>query len=855
METIFKWLESLILKIIRNPWVTIATSSLLAVVGFLLALNLRIDTDLSKLIPRSYHSVQALDKLREQVGAEHEVAVIIESPSFEANKAFAEALIPKALAMSRSNGQPYFLRSEFHKNIDFLKNNALYFATDHELDELTDFLHRKIEEAKQEANPFYFEIDEEPDTKTDSLGRELSSMYDELIGSEYPISKDSTAMAVRLYPSGSQTDITFIRNAYADLQKEVDRLNPGSFHPEMKVVLAGRLIRTLIEVQAITRDVRNSFGAGVLMLLLFVVTYFQYKSYRAKAGDHFSLPLVIRELRQVPGHTLLLAAPLALSLAFTFGIAWLAYQTLTIMTATLGLLLFGMGIDFGIHFYARYAEERGQDQSVEESIIITFMTTGQAIAVVGITTAAAFFILMIADFKGFSEFGFIAGMGLLFSILAYIFFLPALLVVLERYRWLDLTGIPQKNVPENRQAQNDATQSGIVKRLIPYSIVGIAIVITAITIWELPNLKFEYDFGKLEPEYEEYVKLNREMNKVYSDRKTRNAAYIIVDTPDQAITVAQKLRERVARDSKTPTVREIEIFQDRFPFDDSSAHKRLQRIANIRELLEDPFLASSKDEQIQQLREAASTRQAIPLREVPSFIKAPYTSKTGAVGNLVIIYPSVGLSDGQNSMLFAADVGEVTLDNGKTFYAGSTSIVASDMLRLMIEETPWMVGLTILFIIIFKLIVLRGVKWMVLALLPLIASFMWMFGFMELFGWKLNFYNLVVLPTVLGIGDDSGIHIVHRYLEEGKGSISKVLRSTGEHISISALTTMLGFGGLLFTLHPGMRSIGEIAVLGIGLSLFAALFLLPALLRIMELHGRREDQATPADHVGKNSTT
>ena len=45
---------------------------------------------------------------------------------------------------------------------------------------------------------------------------------------------------------------------------------------------------------------------------------------------------------------------------------------------------------------------------------------------------------------------------------------------------------------------------------------------------------------------------------------------------------------------------------------------------------------------------------------------------------------------------------------------------------------------------------------------------------------------------------------------------------------------MLGFGGLLFSIHPGMRSIGEIAVLGIALSLFAALLLLPSLLHLME---------------------
>lgn len=123
---------------------------------------------------------------------------------------------------------------------------------------------------------------------------------------------------------------------------------------------------------------------------------------------------------------------------------------------------------------------------------------------------------------------------------------------------------------------------------------------------------------------------------------------------------------------------------------------------------------------------------------------------------------------------------------------------------------------------------------MLLALLPLVLSFLWLFGLMDAFGWKLNFYNLVVLPTILGIGDDSGIHIVHRYLEEGKGSVRRVMHSTGEHISVSILTTMLGFGGLLFSIHPGIRSIGETAVLGIGLSMLAALFLLPSLLRLLE---------------------
>ncbi|MDZ7680432.1 MAG: MMPL family transporter [Fodinibius sp.] len=827
MENLFLRLRPFIKTIIRHPIATLVAALVLAATGFILALNLRIDTDLSELIPRSYPSVQALDKLREQVGAEHEVSVVIESPSFAANKRFAEELIPKALELRQPNGEPYFLRASFRKNIDFLKQHALYFATDQELLQLEDFLNQKIEQAKEEANPFYFEL-EDNHPELDSLGDELSAVYNDLIGSEYPISADSTVMAIKLYPSGSQTDLQFIRSAYQELRSLSDNLHPGSYHPDMNIVLAGRLLRTLIEVQAITRDVFTSFGSGVLMLLVFVILYFQYKSYRAQAGDYFSIRLIFRQFRHIPAHTLILALPLVLSLTLTFGIAWLAYQKLTIMTATLGLLLFGMGMDFGIHFFARYSEER-ESRSVDEAILTTFNTTGQAITVVGITTAAAFFILMLADFKGFSEFGFIAGVGLLLSILGYIFFLPALLVVLENTGWLNLSSNSQKIITQSVPTHNKAPW----KQWVPFAIIGAALFITGITMVELPHLKFEYDFAELEPEYPEYDTLRRKMNRVYSDSRTKNAAYVIVENGQQAIAVARVLRARMQSDT-TPTIREVETFQDRFPNDDASANAKLDRINLIRKLLDDPFLKSSNDPQIQRLRDAASTRQPISLAQVPDFITAPFTSKTGEVGNLVIIYPSVGLADGRNSILFAEDLSNISIPGGENFNAGSTSIVASDMLILMIDETPVMVMLTILFIIIFKIIVLRGIKWMVLALLPLTVSFLWMFGFMELLGWKLNFYNLVVLPTVLGIGDDSGIHIVHRYLEEGRGSIRRVLRSTGEHITISAFTTMFGFAGLLFSVHPGMRSIGEIAVLGIALTLFAALFLLPTLLYFME---------------------
>lgn len=808
---------------------------ILAIIGLALARQLRIDSDFSKLIPESYPSVQALEKLKEQVGTINEVALVIESNSFETNKEFAERLIPRAMSLrNRMDGELYFNRVEYRKETSFLENNALYFATDEELTTLEEFLDDKIEEARLEANPFYFDLDldeENSESSTDSLGQVLEDTYNDLIGEEFPISPDSLTMALKFFPAGSQTDIQYIEELYSDLQLLADSLALAMDAPEIKVTLAGRLIRTLIELEHIYNDVQNSFAAGVIMLLLMVTTYFFYKNYMVRTSGGWSSGVFLSEIMRIPVTALIMSVPLTFSLCWTFGVTWLLLDTLNIMTSTLFLLLFGMGIDFGIHFYARYIEERGEGHTVLDAIDTTFMTTGLAITAVGITTSAAFFILMLADFKGFSEFGFIAGLGILFAIITMIFVMPAFIILLERYGVLKTAS---KNVQIKSQSNEVASPQSSVKTVLATAILLISGGLTFLSIWYSGRISFEYDFGNLEPHYETYSALQREARKVYSDRQTRNAAYVIADTPNDAVQVRAVLSDRIDTDTLSPTIRSVETLQDRFPFTEAEEQQKLRRIAGIRQQLDDSFIRTDTSDQLEMLRKAASTETPVQLQQVPGFLLDPFTANDGTVGNLVIIYPSVGLSDGRNSMDFADDLTEISIQNGQVYTAASTSIVASDMLRLMLDEAPVMIALTLTFIIFIKLVIFQSFKWMGLALLPLVISFLWLFGLMEIAAWKINFYNIVVFPTILGIGDDSGIHMIHRYIEEGKGSIYKVVRSTGEHITVSALTTMLGFAGLLFSSHPGMRSIGELAVAGIGLMLFNSLVLLPALLYFME---------------------
>ncbi len=814
--------------VVRQVWTVVLLALVVSIAGFWFARQLRIDTDFSNLVPRDYPSVQALEALRETVGSEATVDVAIVSPSFEANKAFAEQLIPRALALAPSpQAEPYLNRVDFEKDTAFLEQNALYFATYAELDSLESYLRDKIRDAKLDANPFFFDLDDEEDESDDETAydpeRDLQEVYDHIIGKRYPVNEDSTIMALRFYPSGSQTDIGFIETLYDDLDALIVELTPTAYHPEMKVAPAGRLLRQLVEVRAISDDVLGSFAAGVTAVLLLVVGYFFYKGYTARAGHRFSRRVLIAQLVRIPVLAGLIGIPLLMSLSWTLGVAWFAFGKLNMMTSTLGLVLFGLGIDYGIHFYARYTEERSLGRTAADAAESTFTSTGKAIALGAFTTAAALYVLTGADFRGFSEFGFIAGTGILFAVGAMTIVMPALLILFERYRLLNF---------EVGAGVRTALQGyGRIPGARGLVLGSMGLVIAALVF--LPRVGFQYDFGALDPVYEEYDAKRNLIGEVYPSRG-RNPAYVLVDDPSEAPAVEEAIERHAQADTLSPTIDRAETLQERFPMVDEEQQHKLDRIAEIRALLADPFVQADTDEGLARVELAAGTVQPLTIEQLPESIRNRFISKTGELGGFIVIYPSVGLADGRASMAFADDVGEIVTEDGNTYYAGSPSIVAADMLRLMRSDAPWMMAGALIMVILIMWINFRAVRWVALATAPLVVGVLWMILVIELVGLQLNFYNMIVLPAILGIGNDAGVHLVHRYQEEGPGSIRRVLRYTGEHIAMGSFTTMIGFAGLLLSFHPGLHSIGELAVVGIGATLLAALLFLPAALQWLE---------------------
>jgi len=104
-----------------------------------------------------------------------------------------------------------------------------------------------------------------------------------------------------------------------------------------------------------------------------------------------------------------------------------------------------------------------------------------------------------------------------------------------------------------------------------------------------------------------------------------------------------------------------------------------------------------------------------------------------------------------------------------------------------------------------------------------------------------HFLNYIAIPIQFGIGVDYSVNLYSRFLQEGKGSIVRVLRTTGGAVMITSLTTIIGYGALWFSLNGAINTFGTLANLGEVTCLMAAIFILPAYLSIFRQGGSEHD--------------
>jgi predicted RND superfamily exporter protein len=782
-------------RFVHQYYVPILLIGLFAsVLGGYFTSKLTLQSDLAGLLPDSFESVKALNRIKEKVGSVGHLRIILETEKFEVAKAFAEHLEPKLLA------NPLINYVDYRNDVAFYKKNALLFLELGELDSLHTAVQNKIDAEKQKLNPLFVDDlfgDEEEESADDDLVS-WEEKYKEHEPKEYYNNNDSTVWVIRVYPVATSTNIKFAEKLFNEVKSIVEAADPKTFDSDLSVLYGGGFKNQLDEYAVVKGDILGTAAYGFGGVFLLIVLYF-----RGLSG------------------AFLITITLILSLCWTFGVTYWIIGSLNTITGFLFIILFGLGIDYGIHAFARYAEGRRTGLNFEESIEKLVTQTGKALTTTALTTAAAFLSLMLMDFKGFSELGFIAGVGILFALVAMVIMLPALITLFERLRILRLPPVKTENREFRRQ------EFGYARPILLIS--GLT---TLFSAFSFSQVEFEYDFTNLRAISKERQKVMDKTGSVF--KLSESPAVVLADSREEVTKIVDAVNVTIDTDTLSPTVKTVRSVFSLVP---AKQLEKLAKIKEIRELIEDEadgVVTGEDKKRLDRLVEYLQVREPFVWDDLPEKDKRQFIDKQGNIGNFVFIYPSVGLKDGKNAIEFRNDVGTITTADGKTYHASSSNIILAEMLIIMIREGRLAVVLTFLVVFFVVFLDFRNLKATLFVLTPLAVGVLWMGAIMFLFGMKLNFFNIVVLPSVIGIGVDNGVHIYHRYKEEGPGSLYYVLKNTGLAVSMTTLTTIVGYSGLILARHPGLNSIGDLAVIGISAAFLTAIIVLPSLLQLFE---------------------
>lgn len=780
-------------RLIRHHRLILVVALLATVAGAYFSAKLPLKSDLDDLLPDSFASVHAMNRMRQEVGGSGRLRVVLETKDFAAARRFAHDLDQRLMAT------PYVKYVDYRNNVAFYRRNALLFLDPEALDSLRDGIQHAIDKQKQRLNPLL--VDDLFGEPSEDKGGDLASWeekYKEKEPREYYTNADSTILVVEVFPDQAQSALTFTRTMLRAVQEVVDSLHPTGYASDMQVYYGGNMKNRLDEYEVVRKDILGTALYGITGVFLLIVLYF--RSFVAAT---------------------LISVSLTFSIAWTFGLTYLLIGELNTITGFMFVILFGLGIDYGIHTFARYAESRRLGMDPQQAMQQMVCQTGSAVATTALTTAAAFYLLLLMDFKGFSQLGFIAGTGVLFAFLAMVMVLPALIFPMERWGLLRFTA--------------SAPGSGrVIRRPIPHArpIVVAAAVLTVAGVAMSSGLGFEYDFTNLRAISPERQIVSQKTEGVFT--LSESPAVVLADSRSEVDAIVTTVKAHKAVDSLTPTIQTVRSIFSLVPDDQPL---RLAKIGAIRDLVDreaEGVVTGEDKRRVDRLREYLAVDRPFTWDDVPAEDKRQFLTTKGEIGNFVFIYPSVPLRDGRQAIAFRDDVGTIRTASGKVYYAASSNIISAEMLVLMLKEGKWALGLSVLAVFALVGLDFRNVRASLIVMLPLAIGFTWIGGIMFLDGLKFNIYNIVVLPSIVGIGVDNGVHLYHRYLEEGPGSLRFILRHTGMAISMATLTTIVGYSGLITASHPGLQSIGRLAVIGIGVTFLTGVIVLPAVLQLGE---------------------
>ncbi len=537
-------------------------------------------------------------------------------------------------------------------------------------------------------------------------------------------------------------------------------------------------------------------------------------------------------------------APLAAGLLWTAGWMGLGHPQVTAVAIGFGAVLVGLGLDYGIHAASRFRQSCRVDGDAERALAATARHTGPGIATSALTTAAAFTVLAFAHFRPLAELGWLVALGIL-SILAALVLIgaPASAMVARRLRRAERRA--------GRPAGGDRDRGlwrllGAVVEVLagfaerhPRWVLAVAALLSLAALWHLPGLAIDPDPRTLRP----FDHPARETETLLVERfdlglDTANVVVAGDDLP-QALARAgaagallrQDLGEAARISSPADHLALGAPVAERLR---QLAGMPLERAAND---LEEQLATANLNPRafrvgLDALRALGRGEDpgAPPVDAWPDWLSRSLAGGDGgAWASISLRLPPGSWPDGPPPALIER-VSQVAPGSA----VASAAALGPELRALAASDLKTLSLLALLAVAAVVLASFRGrVIESALSGLPVAFGTLWTLGLWAGLGRSLDLFTLAVMPIMLGIGIDDGLHVVHgarRRPSSGVGGgVGGAVRGAGRALVLTTLTTAVGFGSLLLSHIPGLRNGGVLIAAGVLVCLLATVMVLPAI--------------------------
>lgn len=828
---IVRLIERITELILRRPWRILLVTALVVAVAGLLAVRMKFDPDVLKLVPQNNREVNEFRDIITETGTLDFHVVVIEFPKGSEPATYGPLIdgIGERLRASQNIDHATWRVPDPFSLVDQVLPYAMLILTPEQLDAVGAKLSDAGIREAVERNRTLLQTPQSSMVKQivrvdpfnllpiylEKLKRASGGINVDL-SSGYYVANDQSAAVIIARPKKAAQDLPFSRIVMGETHEfvaqaisEFKKANPNVPLPTIGFTggyaIAGadeKIIRYDMALNGVT-----SF-LGVLLLYLY--------AYRR------------------PSAILYAAVPMIVAIIITFGIAALTYGTLSAASTGFSALLAGLGVDFMTVLYERYVDERYRGAGVTEAVRTMMRHALPGVIVGALTTAVTFYAFLVTDFRGMTQLGFLTGSGIMVFLVCVVFVLPAVLVIVER-----------KREGKRKVMVHGVGSTGILRASLrhPKAVIVAWSILVVIAGIAAIDVRFSDNIQNLRSKGNEGVRLQELVTKKFGQSFESMMYGVRGATASEAIAKTEKALpdlDRIVEKKVIGSYQSIATFLPSEPQQraviaglqsgeaDRFSWPRIERTFR-QALIDNGFRADAYDSYLPLFRQALAQREPLTVEKlqtlglgesVQRFIKK---TPTGYM-SIVYVYPTTGtwprfLPD--ELQQFRKDHPEGALTGVNLVSQTLRTIVKADAIRASL------VGFVVVFVLLW--IGFRSFSRACLVFIPFVAGCTCMLGFMATFHLEFNFMNVFVGLMLVGTATDYAVYMLQRY-DESPDDFHESAPETARAVTLAAMMSIVGFASFAISHYPGVRSLGFAAVSGVALSCLASITLLPALL-------------------------